>query len=133
MSLSLAMLMAGGALLLGCLWVIAGLRRLRCLIRDVAESHRAVVLRAAELVHIKKRRQQAVTTAITARDVVSISASATQGVHKGISGAVFGILGSIPSVRETSNVVKAVHDTTADGVYDMIRLVERLEFDDERD
>ena len=131
MSAGLAMLIAGSGLVLGCLWVVAGLRKLRCLIRDVAESHRAIALRAAEIAHIKKRRKQAVTTARTARDVVSISASATQGVHKGISGVVFGILGSIPATRDSSNVVKAVHDTTADGVYDVIRLVDRIDFEDD--
>lgn len=110
-------------------WLGTRVWKSRRLMRDVAESHRAIALRASEVTHIKKRRQQAVTTARTARDMVSISASATQGVHKGISGLVFGVLGSIPAIREGSDVVKTVHDTTADGVYDVIRLVDRIDFD----
>lgn len=116
----------------GGLWLGKQLLKFRRLVRDVAESHRAIALRAAEVAHIKKRRQQAVTTARTARDMVSISATATQGVHKGISGLVFSALGAIPAIRDGSRVVKTVHDTTADGIYDVIRLVERIEFEDER-
>lgn len=130
MSAGLAMLIAGGGLLFGCFWLMVSLRRQRRLIRDVAESHRAVALRAAEIVHIKKRRKQAATTARTARDAVSISTTATQSVHKGISGLVFDVLDVFPAVRESSRVVKTVHDTTADSIYDVIRLVDRIEFED---
>ena len=115
---------------LGATWLASRLKKTRRLLHDVAESHRAISLRATEIVHIQKRRQQAVTTARTARDMVSISASATQGVHKGISGLVFGALGAIPALRDGSNAVKTVHDTTADGVYDVIRLVDRIDFED---
>ena len=127
--MNLLMLLAGLAVLAGAVWLLTRLRKAHRLLRDVAESHRAIALRATEIVHIKKRRMQAVTTARTARDMVSISASATQGVHKGISGLVFGALGAIPALRDGSRAVKTVHDTTADGVYDVIRLVDQIDFE----
>lgn len=120
-----------GGLLLAVAWLWQQRLRQRALLRDVAESHRAIALRAREIVHIQHRRKQARDTARTARDAVSVSTTATQSVHKGIAGVVFAALDAFPAVREGSRVVREIHDTTADGVYDMIRLVDQIDFDDD--
>lgn len=127
----MAALFAAGVLLGAALGFVArGVWRQRRLLRDITESHRAIALRAREVLHIQRRRKQAADTARTARDVVSVSTTATQSVHKGIAGVVFAALDAFPGVRDGSRVVREIHDTTADGVYDMIRLVDRIDFDD---
>ena len=46
-------------------------------------------------------------------------------VHHGIAGIPFSILEAIPVTRDTTRVVRAVHDLTADSVYAAISAVNR--------
>lgn len=56
---------------------------------------------------------------------VSIGANAVRGIHHGIASVPFGILEAIPATRETTQLVRAIHDQTASTVYGAIGLVNR--------
>ncbi len=53
-------------------------------------------------------------------------AQAVRAMHQGIAAIPFGILEAIPATRDTSRVVRSVHDFTADNVYAAIAAVNRL-------
>lgn len=53
----------------------------------------------------------------TAEQVLHAGGSVVREVHKGIAAIPFDILDSIPATRESSKVVRGVHDSIADGVY----------------
>ncbi|HSW13293.1 MAG TPA: hypothetical protein VLI06_10675 [Solimonas sp.] len=57
---------------------------------------------------------------------VSIGTDTVRGIHHGIASIPFGILEAIPATRDTTRVVRAIHDQTADTVYGAINLVNRV-------
>jgi hypothetical protein len=52
-----------------------------------------------------------------AENVVEGGTSTVRAVHKGIAGIPFGILESIPVTRDTTRIVRRIHDAISDGVY----------------
>lgn len=69
--------------------------------------------------------------AATTVDAVGLTAGVAQGAHRLIAAIPFSVLGAIPVTRPASSRVRAVHDDTADTVYDGIytladRVNERL-------
>ncbi|ORE85526.1 hypothetical protein ATO7_14928 [Oceanococcus atlanticus] len=52
--------------------------------------------------------------------------AAVRAVHRGIAAIPFDIFEAIPATRDTSRVVRGVHDFTSDNVYAAISLVNRL-------
>lgn len=52
-----------------------------------------------------------------AENVVEGGTSTVRAVHKGIAGIPFGILESIPVTRDTTRIVRKIHDAISDGVY----------------
>lgn len=57
---------------------------------------------------------------------VSVTTDTVRGIHHGIASIPFGILEAIPATRDTTRVVRAIHDQTADTVYGAINLVNRV-------
>jgi hypothetical protein len=60
-----------------------------------------------------------------AQEAVEASTSDVRDVHQAIAGIPFGVLDALPPTRAASNVVRQVHDRTADGVYDAISTANR--------
>ncbi len=60
-----------------------------------------------------------------AEEVVDKGSTIVENVHKTISNITFGILESTPVTGPPSRVVRKIHDRTAEGVYDSIRLVNK--------
>ncbi len=52
--------------------------------------------------------------------------AAVRAIHRGIAAIPFDILEAIPATRDTTRVVRGVHDFTSDNVYAAISLVNRL-------
>ena len=101
--------------LLGCSAALAAdvARRLRSLQRqqqriDVALSEQRLI---AQL------RAQIAAGQTVAANVVSGGAETVRAVHRSIAAIPFGILESIPVTRDTTRVVRRVHDLISDGVY----------------
>lgn len=53
----------------------------------------------------------------TAEQVIATGSSVVREVHRGIAAIPFDILDSIPATRDSSKLVRGVHDSIADGVY----------------
>ena len=51
---------------------------------------------------------------------------AARALHQGIASIPFDILETIPATRDTTRVVRRIHDFTADNVYAAISAVNRL-------
>jgi len=57
---------------------------------------------------------------------LSFGTDAVRGIHKGIASIPFNILEAIPVTRDTSRLVRAVHDQTSEAVYGSIKLINRV-------
>lgn len=77
--------------------------------RALAEGHHQAE-RLATLENLREAQA-------TAEQVIAAGSSVVREVHKGIAAIPFDILDSIPATRDSSKVVRGVHDSIADGVY----------------
>ena len=57
---------------------------------------------------------------------VALGTEAVRGIHKGIASIPFNILEAIPVTRDTTRLVRAVHDQTSDAVYGSIKIINRV-------
>jgi len=60
-----------------------------------------------------------------AQEVIDKGSTIVENVHKTISNITFGILKSTPATGQTSRIVRKIHDRTAGGVYNSIRLINK--------
>ena len=60
-----------------------------------------------------------------AEELVDKGSTIVETVHKTISETTFGILESTPATGPPSRIVRRIHDRTAAGVYDSIRLINK--------
>ena len=109
------------ALALVVLAIAAGLivdtqRRMRRVQRQQWRSEAAI----SEMQLVAQIRSQLATGQVIAENVVEGGTSTVRAVHKGIAGIPFGILESIPVTRDTTRIVRKIHDAISDGVYDGI-------------
>ena len=88
-------------------------RRLRLIQRQQWRSEAA----ASELQLAAQIKAQLVAGQALAENVVEGGTSTVRAVHKGIAGIPFGILESIPVTRDTTRIVRKIHDAISDGVY----------------
>ena len=92
-------------------------RRLHVAQRLQRRSEAAV----AELQLSAKIRAQISAGQTAAENVVAGGTNTVRAVHKGIASIPFGILESIPVTRDTTRVVRLIHDAISDGVYGGIK------------
>lgn len=57
---------------------------------------------------------------------VALGTDTVREIHKGIASIPFGILEAIPATRDTTRIVRALHDQTSDVVYGSIGLINRV-------
>lgn len=101
------------SLLLAAGLVIDMQRRLRSVRRQQLRNDAAV----SELQLMAQIRSQLAAGQVIAENVVEGGTSTVRAVHKGIAGIPFGILESIPVTRDTTRIVRKIHDAISDGVY----------------
>lgn len=97
-------------------------RRLRAALRLQHRNEAAV----AEAQLVAAIRAQISAGQTIAEDVVAGGTSTVRAVHKGIASIPFGILESIPVTRDTTRVVRLIHDAISDGVYGGISATNRV-------
>jgi hypothetical protein len=109
LSLSTALALLGLATLLA-----APLRRRLDELRRL--QYRAAV-RRGELQRLRELRAQMTAAQVLAEQVVEGGTATVRTVHKSIANIPFAILESIPVTRDTTRVVRRIHDVISDGVY----------------
>lgn len=110
MALSLAI-----ALLLGLTLVLAAPLRRR--LDETARLQYRVRVRGEELQLVRELRGQIAAGQALAENVVEGGTATVRSVHKSIANIPFTILEGIPATRDTTRVVRRIHDVVADGVY----------------
>lgn len=118
------------SLFAGCLCATAGLvwwlwRLNRAIGDGAAQLTRTAAIRAEALRMREANERLAEWQQITESSVAG-GTQAVRAVHKGIAAIPFSILEAIPVTRDTTRVVRAVHDLTSDRVYAAISTVNRL-------
>ncbi len=88
-------------------------RRLRMTQRQNLRNEAAI----SELQLMAQIRAQLAAGQVIAENVVEGGTSTVRAVHKGIASIPFGILESIPVTRDTTRIVRRIHDAISDGVY----------------
>ncbi len=114
--------------------ICAGLTLLLALaVRHLARETSALnlALRRAALYHLEgarfiEGREQLLRAQESAEALVHGSTTIVRGVHHGIAAIPFSILEAIPATRDTTRIVRGVHDLTADTVYGAISAINRV-------
>lgn len=88
-------------------------RRLRGVQRQQWRNEAAL----SEMQLVAQIKAQLAAGQVLAENVVEGGTSTVRAVHKGIAGIPFGILESIPVTRDTTRIVRKIHDAISDGVY----------------
>lgn len=102
---------------------VFGLRRR---VREHEEVQYALRERMAERARVQANRERLEAAQRAAEGVVDAGTEGVRATHSAIAGIPFGVLDQIPPTRDAARIVRQVHNTTADGVYNTISLVNRL-------
>jgi hypothetical protein len=94
--------------------LIVGVQRRLQAVRRLQIRNDAAI---SELQLMAEIRSQLAAGQVIAENVVAGGTSTVRAVHKGIAGIPFGILESIPVTRDTTRIVRKIHDAISDGVY----------------
>lgn len=103
------------------LGALPGLLDCRRAVDAARRAARRRLLRQTELLVLVEARRRAEELQRAVGQGVDDSAELVQTVHRGIAAIPFGVLGAIPVTRDTSRLVRRIHDASADGVYGAIR------------
>lgn len=87
--------------------------------------HRAAV-HQRELVQLLDSHAQLAELQGRTESLIHGSTTTIRSIHREIANIPFDILNGLPATRDTSRVVRGVHDLTADGVYASITSLNRL-------
>lgn len=90
------------------------------------EARTALLERLRERMRVQESRDRLEEAQRTAEGAVELGSSSVRIVHQAIADIPFGALEQVESTRDTARLVRKVHDTTANGVYDAIDLVNKL-------
>lgn len=91
--------------------------------RAADEARAALLERLGERMRVQESRDRLEEAQRTAEGAVELGSSSVRIVHQAIADIPFGALEQVESTRDTARLVRKVHDTTANGVYDAIDLV----------
>lgn len=91
--------------------------RLRRRLRALQSQQRRMDAAASEQRLIAAIRAQIASGQTLAEGMVDGGTSTVRAVHRGIASIPFGILESIPVTRDTTRVVRRIHDVISDSVY----------------
>ncbi|AXQ31549.1 hypothetical protein D0B54_23940 [Solimonas sp. K1W22B-7] len=123
MPLELAISLLGSAVLCG---VLAGTLRLHEQAMELRHQLRRVEAWHSDFGYTSRALGTLAQVQKLAESGVGIGTDTVRGIHHGIASIPFGILEAIPATRDTTRIVRAIHDQTADTVYGAIGLVNRM-------
>lgn len=104
-------------------WAVLGLRRELGLTGQ--QIHRCAV-HQRELLQIVENHRLLQDVQNVTESLVDEGTAVVRTIHKEIASIPFEILESIPQTRDTTRVVRSVHDVTSDSVYAGISVANRL-------
>lgn len=93
------------------------LRRTAADLADIGADNRRLVAVTAENERMARSARDVAEAVETTSAAVDLGTSIVQGSHKVIASIPFEILDAIPATRDSSRVVRSIHDGTADAVY----------------
>lgn len=96
------------------------------LIRETGRDISGAAARYNEAQRMLMQRRRIGAVQQFAESAVDGTTRTVQGLHRGIASIPFEILQSIPETRNTTRIVREVHDVTSDTVYGGIRGINRL-------
>ena len=83
-------------------------------------------VQGAEILRLAESEKQIAEIQSLTEATVEGSTAAVRTVHKEIANVSFDALESIPATRDTTKLVRGIHDLTADSVYGSISAVNKL-------
>ncbi len=107
---------------------IAALGQWRTTQREFDHAQRTVrraAVRVAELVRFAVSHQRMGEIQQLAESSIDGTTALVRAIHRGIAGIPFGILEQIPATRDTTRLVREIHDLTSDGIYSGIAVLNR--------
>lgn len=116
-------LAAGAVLLTG--WAALRSLRMGTRLHAVDESLQCASVQGRELQRIQTQIERLTAIQRTSEAVVDGGAAVVRAVHKGIAEIPFSILESIPATRDTTKMVRGIHDLTSDVVYGSISVINK--------
>lgn len=122
------MLLAASLTAVALLYAAAGLQwlRVRRMRQAVANDLRRLVNNGAELLWLIENRDRLAEWQEVSVMAMDEGTLAVRDIHRAIANIPFGILEAIPVTRDTTRVVRSIHDLTADGVYAGVGIANRL-------
>ena len=93
------------------------LRRTAVDLADIGADNRRLVAVNAENERMAKSAREVAEAVETTSAAVDLGTTIVQSSHKVIASIPFEILDAIPATRDTSRIVRGIHDGTADAVY----------------
>lgn len=105
------------------LWVLL---RLQAGIAGTGRQIHRCAVHQRELLQIVENHRLLQQVQSVTESLVDEGTSVVRNIHKEIAGIPFEILESIPTTRDTTRVVRGVHDATSDSIYAGISMANRL-------
>lgn len=108
------------------LLALAGWLRLSARSRVAADNVNAATVRLSEARRMLRQKRNVGTAQNLAETAFDGTTRTVQDIHRGIAKIPFSVLEANPATRDTSRIVREIHDLTADSVYGSIRGINRL-------
>ena len=116
----------GGACMALCVLAAFWLWRLNARTSALAEQLARTAAVRAEAQLMREANQRLAQWQDVTETSIDSGTAAVRAIHRGIAAIPFDILEAIPATRDTTRLVRGVHDFTSDNVYAAISLVNRL-------
>lgn len=100
--------------------------QLRSEVHATARQIHRTAVHQRELLQIVENHRLLQQVQQVSESLVDEGTSVVRNIHKEIASIPFEILESIPTTRDTTRVVRGVHDITSDGIYAGISAANRL-------
>lgn len=101
-------------------------RQLRAELRSTGRQIHRCAVHQRELLQVIENRRLLQEVQQVSESLVDEGTSVVRSIHKEIASIPFVILESIPTTRDTTRVVRGVHDLTSNGIYASISAANRL-------
>lgn len=120
------LLAAGIALLLASAPACALWLREQAALHAAGEAIGAAAARYGEAQRILTQRRRLRSMQRATESTIEETTRTVEDIHHGIASVPFEVLDRIPATRDTSRIVREVHDLTSSTVYDSLRGINRL-------
>lgn len=103
-----------------------GMRGLQRAIEDTGQQIHRCAVHQRELLQVIENHRLLQEVQNVTESLVDEGTSVVRTIHKEIASIPFEILEAIPATRDTTRVVRGVHDVTSDSIYAGISVANRL-------